>query len=489
LTVVCSRYSKFQPMMRSIHFKLRASRRNILSLALTSAFCLCLPGQAVRAQQQLLSLGSPANAPRWVIGPAATDLGDSAQISVPEGCRFTDENGARVVLGSSKEPIPGNLVGLLMPESGQWFAIVQFTGIGYVKDADKNKLDADAILKIYQRDVARQNKEDSGNGLRAPITDISWELKPSFDPGLNKLEYAVKSQSAGGGSVNYVVTWLGRRGVLSVTTVCPYLAGLNLASMRDALKGITFKDGERYADYETNDRLARVGLAELITNANGAEPLSRWDRLAQSKAVWAGAASVFLVGGYFLTAFIVRRYKTRYYRMDRRSRRAPAVAAQSLASNGHTLNGNGQPHVELANGQPALRPGGGFQRNGHRRRKKHFSYHAFYSDMVMNLTRCNYVGSPGSAVNGSSANGNSVGHYSLPPQEPGNPSGMTLPDTASLLVAETSKLIQSQQQLIEGQRKLIEEQSKLIQEKSMLIDAETRVMDKQSQMLAEQHVA
>jgi hypothetical protein len=109
--------------------------------------------------------------------------------------------------------------------------------------------------------------------------------------------------------------------------------------------------------------------------------------------------------------------------------------------------------------------------------------------MVMNLTRCNYVGSPGPIANGSSMNGNSAGHLNLTSQDLGHAPGMSLPDSASLLVAETSKLIQSQQQLIEGQRKLIEEQSKLIQEKSMLIDAETRVMDKQSQMLAEQHVA
>ena len=414
------------------------------------------------------------------------DLGASARLSVPEGCRFTDESGARMVLASSKEPVPANLVGMLMPDSGQWFAIIEFTDIGYVKDTDKNSLDADAILKIYQRDVAHQNQDGSRNGSRPAITDVSWELKPSYDPSLNKLEYALRSQSAAGGSVNYVVTLLGRRGMLSVTTVCPYFAGLDLASTRDAVKGITFKDGERYADHQPNDRLARLGLAELITNSDGAEPLTRWDRLAQSKTFWAALVSFLLIGGYALAVVIVKKYKARYYRMDMKPRRSPLAVSQSKSSNGHTVavNGsNGQPHIAMANGQPVLRAERGFQRNGHRRRKKHFSYHAFYSDMVMNLTRCHYVGS-----SNSHADGNSNDHALMPSHDSVSTPGMALPDTASLLVAETSKLIQSQQKLIEGQRKLIEEQSKLIQEKSMLIDAESRVMDKQSQMIADQHV-
>jgi hypothetical protein len=190
---------------------------------------------------------------------------------------------------------------------------------------------------------------------------------------------------------------------------------------------------------------------------------------------------VLLAGAYGLTVFIVKRTKARYYRMDEKFRGGSAIADRAVAANGHSVNGNGQPQVELANGQAALRPNGGFQRNAHRRRKKRFSYHAFYSDMVMNLTRCNYIGSPGGLLKGQPANldGSS-------PQDIVHNPGM--PDTANLLVAETSKLIQSQQKLIEGQRKLIEEQSKLIQEKSMLLNAESRAAGKSSEVLTGQQL-
>jgi uncharacterized membrane-anchored protein len=469
-------------MMSSIQFKSRASSRKVWCAALTAAFCFCLLSQTGFAQQESGSPPAAISASQWVIGPATANLGNAAQITVPEGCRFTDENFARVVLASSKEPIPNNLIGLLYPDSRQWFAILQYTEIGHVKVGDKEILDADSILKKYQSDIARQNKDRSAAGAHPVVADLSWALKPSYDPVLNKLEYALEARGAGGGSINYVVNLLGRRGVLSVTIVQPDQSGFNLTSMRDAMKGITYKNGERYSDYQPEDRVFRSGLAELILNSNGAEPLSRWERLAQNKWLWAGAVVILLLGGYGLKVLIIKRLKARYYRMDEKFHRAPA-AQQPVATNGHAINGNGQPQVELANGQAALRPNMGFQRNGHRRRKKRFSYHAFYSDMVMNLTRCNYVGSPGGFLHGQSANLDG----STPSQQDIVPSS-SMPDTANLLVAETSKLIQSQQKLIEGQRKLIEEQSKLIQEKSMLLDAENRALGKQSEALAEQQL-
>ena len=234
-------------------------------------------------------------------------------------------------------------------------------------------------------------------------------------------------------------------------------------------------------DYQPEDRVARMGLAGMILNADGAEPLTRWERVEQNKLFWAGSAIAVIVGGYLLTVLIIRKRKAIYYRMDDKYRHSAVSAPKPIAANGHAVNGNGQPHTGLANGEAALRPNGGFQRNGHRRRKKRFSYHAFYSDMVMNLTRCNYVGSPGPYGNGQSANGDSP-----PPHDSGH--NLSMPDNANLLVAETSKLIESQQKLIEGQRKLIEEQSKLIQEKSLLLNGETKEASKQSEALADQQL-
>jgi uncharacterized membrane-anchored protein len=472
-------------MMCSIQCNPRANRRSVLLAAMITA-SFCLPASPVVAQDDLLSTPAHVDSPRWVLGPATASLGDAAQITVPEGCRFTDEHGARAVMASLREPVPANLLGLLFPDSGQWMGVIQFTEIGYVKDAGKASLNADAILSKYQTQIARQNREHTSMDPRVTIADVSWELKPMYDPALNKLEYAIKARGAVGGSVNYVADWLGRRGMLSVTIVQPEQAAFNLATLRDMVKGVSFKNGDRYEDHHSADRTARFGLADLILNSEGAEPPSRLARLAQHRWFWpavAGAVLAFLAAGYLAAVFAVRKLKARYYRMDDKYQRRHVIPQPASATNGHAAGSNGQARPAVANGQAALAVNGGFQRNGHRRRKKRFSYHAFYSDMVMNLTRSNYAGAPSPAYAGIDGQP-AAGLDALATQGLGQ--NASLPDTANMLVAETSKLIQSQQKLIEGQRRLIEEQSRLIQEKSMLMGVEIKPATKQPEALAEQ---
>lgn len=472
-------------MMCSIQCNPRANRRAVLLAAIITA-SFYLPASPVVAQDDIPSSPAHVDSPRWVLGPATASLGDAAQITIPEGCRFTDERGARMVMASLREPVPANLLGLLYPDSGQWMGVIQFTEIGYVKDAGKVHLDADAILRRYQTQIARQNRERTAMDPRVTIADVSWEMKPLFDPALNKLEYALKAKGSVTGSINYVADWLGRRGMLSVTIVQPEQAAFNLAALRDTVKGVSFKNGDRYEDHHSADRAARFGLADLILNSEGAEPPSRLARLAQHRWFWpavAGVVVVMLALGYLVTAFAVRKLKARYYRMDDKYQRRHVMPQQS-AANGHAADSNGQMRPAVANGQAApLAVNGGFQRNGHRRRKKRFSYHAFYSDMVMNLTRSNYVGAPSAAYAGIEAQ-QTAGLEALSTQNLGQ--NASLPETANMLVAETSKLIQSQQKLIEGQRKLIEEQSRLIQEKSMLMGVEIKPAAKQPEALAEQ---
>ena len=468
--------------MCSIQCNSRASRRAVQFVVMITATTFFVLTNRAPAQQDFLAPQPHVSAPQWVVGPASAPLGDSAEILIPEGCRFTDESGARAILTSSRQPVPPDLLGLLLPDSHQWLAIVRFTEIGYVKDAGKVNLDADAILKKYQANIARQSRERAAMDSRVTIPDLSWELQPVFDPALNRLEYALKVQGMTGGSVNYFVDWLGRRGTLSVTLVQLQQVPFNLGAMRDAVKGIAFKSGDRYQDHKQGDRVARLGLADMILNSDGAEPPSRLARLMEHRWFWlvaAGGVVVFALACYGLAVLLLRKRKTRYYRMDDEYQRRNVIHQHAGTANGHAASDNGQPYPGVANGGIAQPVNGGFRRNGHRRRKKRFSYHAFYSDMVMNLTRSNYAGAPGIAYAGVDVQP-ATGIETLTAAPAHNPS---LPDTANLLVAETSKLIASQQKLIEGQRKLIEEQSRLIQEKSMLIGADIKGVNKQPDSL------
>ncbi len=416
-----------------------------------------------------------------IAGPNTVALGDIAEISIPEGCKFIDARAARTVLGRTGNPIPQNLVGLIIPDSGQWFSLLQLSTDGFVSDKDKSRLDSAAILKSIQRDIRTQNETAAKYGA-APVPEASWLSAPAYDPVAHSLQYALKTSGAESGSINWVGAVLGRRSVLSLTTVLPAQAEPDLASLGKMLKGLAFKPGERYADHQPQDRAAAMTLAGLISNSNGASgPAEVSMPDVGDMVVWSATGLALLICGWFFLSIARRRHKARYYRI--RPARVPseiqpaaAMAMGITGTNGHESAGTLMVRsAPLANGK--------LRRNGRRHRRKMFSYHAFYSDMVMNLTSSGYAGPTlrFAGVNkDSSAQAQAAsGHYAAEPTS----------GTANLLVEETSKLIESQQRLIEGQRKLIEAQSKLIQEKTNLLNAEAKVLEKQAEFFPEQQLS
>src|SRR5690349_8532546 len=90
-------------------------------------------------------------------GPAKAKLKDVAQVEVPEGYVFVDGNGLRTLLKRAGEPTSGNELGLLRPTNHSWSVIFEFNAEGYVKDDDKNSLNADKILAEIKAANAEAN--------------------------------------------------------------------------------------------------------------------------------------------------------------------------------------------------------------------------------------------------------------------------------------------------------------------------------------------
>ncbi|HLX96514.1 MAG TPA: DUF2167 domain-containing protein [Verrucomicrobiae bacterium] len=447
-----------------------------------------------------LSLASPNQAQiQWTSGPADASLGALADIKIPKGYHFTDATGASMLLTRMNNPVPTGLVGILAPESGQWWAVLEYRDIGYVKDADKAGIDTKATLKTISDRAQRQNEDRRIHNLPL-ITSVDWALAPAFSADTHTLEWAVLAKTQSGQVVNHTMRLLGRQGLLDATVVEPYQAqaALDLISLKELMKNISFKSGQRYTDYQAGDKISQIGLADLIGGDDEASA-------TQTDGFAASAKSAGVWGWYVFAGVLAGGSVMLVWGVAQRRRQEHPVLATSLAGNGI---GNGNGHASLhadtlapvsaitGNGletvvvKPAVRPKVTVARSGssdrpgaHRqgaRRRKIFDYHRFYTDTVMKLSSSGYTAEvpPRNGHTNGHTNGHSLAH-AIDAQSPSNGAANQALMQAHLdLIANQKELIEEQKRLMIQQAKLIEEKSKLIAEKSQLLDRQTELFER-----------
>ncbi|PYI85703.1 MAG: DUF2167 domain-containing protein [Verrucomicrobia bacterium] len=213
------------------------------------------------ARAQKSDAGSKLNVLK---GPAKARLESVAQIDVPAGYIFIDGKGTRALLKSKGEPTSGQEVGLMVATNENWSVFFEFSNIGYVKDDEKDKLDADKLLESIKRGTAEANKERQRAG-NPPLEIVGWEVPPKYDDTTHNLEWAVRATSEGRPLLNYNTRLLGRKGVMEVVLVVdPEKVPETLPVFRKLLTGYAFTTGQTYAEYRPGDKVAKVGLAALV---------------------------------------------------------------------------------------------------------------------------------------------------------------------------------------------------------------------------------
>jgi uncharacterized membrane-anchored protein len=203
-------------------------------------------------------------------------LGDLAEIKVPAGYRFTGKDGTRKFLELTGNPPSGDELGTVIPISdsddskngGFWFVIFEFNDVGYVKDDDKDKLDAGALLKSIQNATEEANKARAERGW-TPFHVRGWYKPPFYDVSTRNLTWAMQGYSTNQGkeetSVNYSVRILGRRGTMNVDLVLdPGLVDSVVPKFNKLLSGFSYLAGGSYSDFRAGDKIAEYGLATLI---------------------------------------------------------------------------------------------------------------------------------------------------------------------------------------------------------------------------------
>jgi len=229
------------------------------------------------------SIGVPAQEPQqqpqvkidWEQGPVVGHLGDIGEIKVPQGYAFTGKDGARKVLELTHNIPNGRELGVLVSGSrdSNWFMIFEFEDSGYVKDDDKDKLDADAILKNIQEATDASNEERQKHGWK-PLHVAAWQTPPFYDSQTHNLTWALRVKSDDpndSGDVNHRIRLLGRHGTMNVDLVAsPAEYSLSVTDFNSLIGGFSYVDGNRYSDFRAGDKVAKYGLAALIAGGAGA---------------------------------------------------------------------------------------------------------------------------------------------------------------------------------------------------------------------------
>ena len=192
-------------------------------------------------------------------------LGTMATLEIPAGYRFTATEGTTKMMEAYGNLTSGSELGFVSPLALEWFVVFEFEPCGYVKDDEKNKLDANKILEQLQQGQQHANSELFKRGMPT-LEVLGWQTPPFYNSKTNNLEWAVRLRdNAGRQNVNYRTKLLGRRGVMNVVLVCneEQMATV-VPQYQKLLAGFSYRKDDSYAAFTKGDKVAEYGLTGLI---------------------------------------------------------------------------------------------------------------------------------------------------------------------------------------------------------------------------------
>lgn len=204
----------------------------------------------------------------WRTAGSNGDIGQRATIAVPQGYAFLGTPDTKRFLELQGNPGRDNVY-VIAPTDLHWFGFFTFEELGYVKDDEK--IDPDDLLETLRR----SNKEGLEERKRANLPLIyldGWFIAPHYDVQTKRLEWGTKLHDEQNDPlVNYTIKILGRRGVMNAILVSePKNLDRDVRQFKAVLTSFAYKDGERYAEFRSGDKIAEYGLAALVVGGAAA---------------------------------------------------------------------------------------------------------------------------------------------------------------------------------------------------------------------------
>jgi uncharacterized membrane-anchored protein len=207
--------------------------------------------------------------------------GSLAKLNLTKGFRYLPPKDAEFVLTKLWGNPPGSkTLGMIFPDTvspaskDTWAIVITYSDDGYIKDADADSIDYEALLKKMQQGAKEANEERTKKGF-STVELVGWAAAPRYDKQAHKMYWAkeLKFSDSEGNTLNYSIRVLGRAGVLNLNAVASMDALSRIeASAPEIVSLVNFTEGNRYADFNgRTDKVAAYGLAALVAGGIAAK--------------------------------------------------------------------------------------------------------------------------------------------------------------------------------------------------------------------------
>ncbi len=207
-------------------------------------------------------------------GPAKVALGKIAEYQLLPGQHFVGADSLDRFYELTENMRSGREVGVVLDPRG-WMLFFTFSDVGYVKDDEKDKLDADKLLASLREGQDAANEERRKQGWDEMKLQ-GWAAKPRYDATTNNLTWALQLTSSQDGHksvwINESIRMLGRGGYMNVTLVADpeEYAAASQDTARLLAGNFGYIQGHRYAEWKQGDKIAAVGLSALVLGGGAA---------------------------------------------------------------------------------------------------------------------------------------------------------------------------------------------------------------------------
>ncbi len=221
----------------------------------------------------------------------------NSTLSLPFGYRLLIGDEANKSLSLRGEPEEEFLEAIVYCDFSDDMIMFERSEKGYVTLEDWEEIKPKELLESIIKNTEKSNKTRFHNGVEE-IHVLGWVKEPTLDKMTNTVYWAIEAQSDGDFFINSVALKLGRESYETINWICSKDSYMSSAEHLDEmLRAHSFDPGFRYEDHTTDDKIAKLGIAALVTASVGGKIIKAGGFLFFLKKIFgfvlAGLAAIF----------------------------------------------------------------------------------------------------------------------------------------------------------------------------------------------------